>query len=277
MNRLLGIGFQVAGHWLLDDGRLRIAIRQHGSQRNVLYAFVCDGVVKYVGKSTQMLRSRMAGYASPSQSARTNYRVRQLIHDMVAAGAAVEVFALPDNGLMHYGPFHLNLAAGLEDSIIRTLNPEWNMTASHRKRERGRDIGDSGKVDEKADEEEGDVEMAQPDIAEPEGTFEFKLQPTYRRTGFFNSGIASSPLLGADGDTVEIFFGEEPEPLLGTINRSANSNRSPRVFGGPALRQRFQTLPEMTSMDAEVLSPTSIRLKPSTEASDTIPSISTLG
>jgi len=35
---------------------------------------------------------------------------------------------LPDNGLLHFGDFHVNLAAGLEDSIIKTLNPLWNKT-----------------------------------------------------------------------------------------------------------------------------------------------------
>ena len=38
----------------------------------------------------------------------------------------VEIYVLPDNGLMHYGGFHLNLAAGLEDSLIRDLEPPWN-------------------------------------------------------------------------------------------------------------------------------------------------------
>jgi len=33
---------------------------------------------------------------------------------------------LADHGLLHYGGFHVNLAAGLEDSLIRDLNPPWN-------------------------------------------------------------------------------------------------------------------------------------------------------
>ncbi|SPA56701.1 conserved protein of unknown function [Cupriavidus taiwanensis] len=204
----------------------------------------------------------MAGYVSGGPSARTNFRVRQLIHDLVAAGSAVEVYALPDNGLMHYGPFHLNLAAGLEDSIIRTLNPEWNVTMGRRKRESIQDDHEPLEASERVAAEGNAVRFAPAEILEPvQGTFEFKLQPTYWRTGFFNGGIASSPLLGADGDTVELYYGEEQQPMLGTINRSANSNGSPRIFGGPALRQRFQALPEMTPMVVEVLSPTSIRLK----------------
>ena len=56
MNRPLGIGCQVVGHRLLDEGRLRIAIWQHGTQRNVLYDLSAMEV-KYVGKSTQMLQA----------------------------------------------------------------------------------------------------------------------------------------------------------------------------------------------------------------------------
>jgi hypothetical protein len=41
-------------------------------------------------------------------------------------GHDVQVFALPDNGLLKYGGFRLDLAAGLEDSIINELKPPWN-------------------------------------------------------------------------------------------------------------------------------------------------------
>lgn len=41
-------------------------------------------------------------------------------------GSVVDLFALPDHGLLHFGTFHINLAAGLEDSIVSSLKPEWN-------------------------------------------------------------------------------------------------------------------------------------------------------
>jgi hypothetical protein len=269
MNRLLDIGFQVAGHWFLEDGIPRIAIRQHGEQYNILYAFVCDGEIKYVGKSTQTLRKRMAGYVSPGPTSTTNIRNNQRIRELLVKGTAVELYALLDNGLMRYGTFHLNLAAGLEDSIIAELQPEWNFNGHRlperlpRKRETGDDVTP-------APDEPRDAER-RPSAEEPEfsdrvevGSFEFRLQPTYWKQGFFNGGVASSPQLGSNGDTVEIFFGDEQQPLLGTINRVATGNGSPRVFGGPAMRQRFQTLPEMTPMVVQVLSPTSIRFRAAT-------------
>ncbi|KGS63254.1 hypothetical protein X979_1102 [Burkholderia pseudomallei MSHR7527] len=72
MNRRLAIGFQVAGEWRLEHDVLRIAFRQHAEQRNILYAFVGDGEVKYVGVSSQTLRKRMAGYRSPGPKSTTD-------------------------------------------------------------------------------------------------------------------------------------------------------------------------------------------------------------
>ena len=37
---------------------------------------------------------------------------------LLSKGKSIDIFALPDNGLIHYGGFHLNLAAGLESSLI---------------------------------------------------------------------------------------------------------------------------------------------------------------
>ena len=68
----------------------------------------------------------MSGYKNPTQSQATNWSNNLRIKALLQSGAAVDIFALPDNGLLHYGQFHINLAAGLEDNIISLLNPEWN-------------------------------------------------------------------------------------------------------------------------------------------------------
>jgi hypothetical protein len=279
VNRLLDIGFQVAGDWLLENGALRISFRQHAEQRNILYAFVCNGAVKYVGVSTQTLRKRMAGYKSPGPDSRTNIRNNRNIRELLAQGVAVEVYALPDSGLMHYGPFHLNLAAGLEGSIIAMLRPEWNIIANRLMKEQSLD-------DEPVLVELNPAELAaasatppgsgadtpehvdstdkSPEVIESESLpwFEFTLRPSYWKDGFFNGGIASTDLLGAGGERLEIFFGDEHTPIRGTINRTMTGNGSPRVLGGHELRRRFQTLPENTRMVVDVLSPTSIRIRP---------------
>ena len=245
MNRLLEIGFEPAGHWINDGGTLTFQLTRHSTQKNILYAFVCDGVVMYVGKTIQMLLVRMSGYKTPGKTQTTNINNKRRILEILARGSAVEIMALPDNGLLHYGKFHLNLAAALEDDIIRKLDPPWNG-------------GKPEKVPE-AEYEAYDVTAESPIVFCE--TFQFTLQRTYFRTGFFNVDVAAQRFLGADGGKIEIFLGDSQSPILGTINRTANGNGTPRVMGGTALRDWFQSrASEMERISVQVLSPTSIRL-----------------
>lgn len=254
MNRLLEIGFEPAGHWILENGKLGYELIRHSSQKNILYAFICDGQVKYVGKTTRALAARMAGYKTPGRTQTTNINNHQRIKQLLAEGVAVEIFALPDSGLLHYGQFHLNLAAALEDDIIRVIDPEWNGGMSE---------GAVGVTmhpnTELETEQERELETEHPSI----GTFSFVLQPTYYRTGFFNVGVSSQKFLGADGETIELFLGKSATPVLGTINRRANTNGTPRIMGGTALRDWFNSTASVSAtISVEVLSPTAIRLQP---------------
>lgn len=245
MNRLLEIGFEPAGHWVLENEELSFELVRHSSQRNVLYAFVCDGHVKYIGKTARSLAARMEGYRRPEPTQSTNIRNHDRIMQVLAGGAAVEILVLPDNGLLHYGQFHINLAAGLEDDIIRVLNPEWNGGASE-------------EITASSPEEAGTVTVSDQGIR---GTFLFVLQPTYYRTGFFNVSVSSQRFFGADGETIELFLGSSQQPILGTINRRANLNGTPRIMGGTGLRDWFNANAAISGeIFVEVLSPTAIRL-----------------
>jgi hypothetical protein len=92
--------------------------------KNVLYAFVVDSELMYVGKTTTPLKERMGYYRNATKS--TNKKNEGQIRQRLQDGKRVEIFVLPDNGLLHYGGFHINLAAGLEDSLIDILDPPWN-------------------------------------------------------------------------------------------------------------------------------------------------------
>lgn len=252
MNRLLDIGFESAGHWFIESGKLKFELIRHSTQRNILYAFVCDGQVKYVGKTVRSLSERMAGYKTPGKTQTTNINNHRRISELLAEDVAVDIFALPDNGLLHYGQFHLNLAAALEDDIIREINPEWNGGVA----ERAPNPPPSASEDSVA-EPRYEIESVSP----PVDTFSFVLQPTYYRTGFFNVGVSAQKYLGADGETIELFLGDGFKPIMGTINRRANTNGTPRVMGGPRLRDWFNEIGAVSDkISVEVLSPISIRL-----------------
>lgn len=126
MQSLYEIGFQRAGIWALQGNELFLQPQNLEDRQNVLYAFVSGKTVKYIGKTTQTLQRRMFGYQKPNVDQRTTSRNRLAIVDLLKKGQPVEILALADSGLLRYGSFHLNLAAGLEDSIIQTLKPEWN-------------------------------------------------------------------------------------------------------------------------------------------------------
>jgi hypothetical protein len=249
MNRLLDIGFQPSGHWLLEGEKLVHALTRHAAQRNVLYAFVCDGQVTYIGKTTQSLRQRMNGYRRPGATQATNVRNHFSLRAQLSQGVAVEILTLPDNGLLRYGQFHLNLAAGLEDDLIRVIDPPWN----------------GGLVDDGihppapppaqvAETSEEPTELAV-------GSFTFMLRQTYFDQGFFNVGVVSQGLLGADSEPIDIYLPSSPQPVSGMINRRANHNGAPRIMGGVGLRQWFREEAAVGSeITVEVLSPTSIRL-----------------
>lgn len=130
LDRLKAIGFKLAGKWKLDGDALSFELNELEKSKNVLYALVVAGQLAYLGKSVKPLRTRMQAYKTPPKSdksgAITNILNNQRICDCLKLGELVEVFALPDNGLLQYGGFHVNLAAGLEDSLVRELQPPWN-------------------------------------------------------------------------------------------------------------------------------------------------------
>ena len=237
MNRLLDIGFEIAGHWQLSGDDLTHELVRYASQHNILYAFASDGEVKYVGKTIQTLRKRMASYKNPGATQSTNIKNHNNIRKLLESGAAIDILALPDNGLMHYGPFHLNLAAGLEDNIIEVMQPEWN-----------------GKPKKAQDDK---------DVDKPKAvhTFPLILQKTYYSTGFFNISVQHAEHFGDDGQQIEIFCGDAAQPVTGVINRRANTNGTPRIMGGVGLRDWFrENASEMQEATISVYSPNSIRI-----------------
>lgn len=120
------MGFRKAADWRLERRQLECLFHEHESAQNILYAFVCGRTVLYIGKTVRTLKQRMYGYRRPVPTQSTNLKGNRLIQEALAAGKVVEVYALPDHGLLYYGGFHVNLAAGLEDSLVASLKPAWN-------------------------------------------------------------------------------------------------------------------------------------------------------
>jgi hypothetical protein len=128
IQRLLDIGFRKVGEWKLSSGEIACALEAEVESRNILYAFESQREVLYIGKTTQPLKARMYGYQNPGPTQSTNIRNNANLKERLGAGGSVSILVLPDHGLLKYGDFHLNLAAGLEDDIVSQLKPRWNKT-----------------------------------------------------------------------------------------------------------------------------------------------------
>lgn len=252
MHRLYEIGFESCGRWFRDGERLGLELTHLAERQNMLYAFISDETVKYVGKTTQTLQRRMFGYQRPNGSQRTNWRNHKAIVELLTSGGSVEILALADTGLLRYGAFHLNLAAALEDSIISVLNPLWNG-------------GRSSAVIETPEESDppdtsNEARLEANAIAGAK-SFSFTLQETYYRTGFFNVGVPYANAFAGDKADITIYCGAEKLAVHGKINRTANTNGTPRIMGGLPLRQWFQKGKPMDVFTVTVLNPHMITIQ----------------
>src|SRR5271157_501420 len=90
---LLDFGFEEAGEWFLEGGSLQLRLDRHGKEQNILYAFVAQGEVKYIGKSNQTLSGRMNGYKHPGPTQSTNINNNARIKDLLHSGIRVQILA----------------------------------------------------------------------------------------------------------------------------------------------------------------------------------------
>jgi hypothetical protein len=93
--KLVQLGFKPAGYWEIVDGSLRYALHNHAQVRGVLYAFICAGRVRYVGKTRLTLQERMNGYRNPGKSQRTNVRNNRYINKELKRMHGVQILVFP--------------------------------------------------------------------------------------------------------------------------------------------------------------------------------------
>ncbi|MBL1265858.1 hypothetical protein [Candidatus Methylomicrobium oryzae] len=118
--QLKTMGFRKIGQWRLEKDGLGASLSHHYESANILFAFVCDGSLVYLGKTDLPLEKLFWNLKYE------NSELSKLIHEALQVRKTVEIHSLPDNGLLYFGGFQLNLADGLYDSMISELRPSWN-------------------------------------------------------------------------------------------------------------------------------------------------------
>lgn len=238
---LLQVGFVDVAAWRIENQRIVYDLDGERvqanalllDQSNALYAFTHGDAIQYIGKTTQGIRARFGGYRNPGRGQPTNIRCNAKIKDLLTQGIEVRILVFIPVADLRYGDFDINLAAGLEDALIKACKPPWN----------GRDKNKSITEDaerEKAEEATTVVPLEEPQDVQPMivgaavcpvARFDIVLGPTYYRQGIINPGPDASQYLGDDGDLVQILFNDGDDPIISKINRNANANGSARVIG----------------------------------------------
>ncbi|EBA05823.1 hypothetical protein SSE37_22407 [Sagittula stellata E-37] len=227
------LGFVELGEWVEVDGLLDVRIPDETrdvaqaimTEPNALYAFA-DGVdILYIGKTTRGLTKRFRTYRRPGASQRTNLKCNAKLRDLIAAERRPKVYGFAPVSHLSYGAFEINLAAGLEDSLIRRICPPWNGA------EGGRTETES-EMRERADDM---PEHPPPETDAKAERFHIVLRPSYYRKGILNVGEGPSSHLGRDRDPLTVAFTDGTPPLTTRINRTANASGNVRLVGNNRL------------------------------------------
>ena len=122
------LGFEKAGCWNISNDSIDFHLTKYQREKEVLYAFISDQNVLYIGKTGRTLRQRLYGYKNPGHSQQTNIKNHDRIKKSITNGSRIDIYVLKQKEDIEYKGIKLNLAAGLEDNLIRRLRPLWNQT-----------------------------------------------------------------------------------------------------------------------------------------------------
>jgi hypothetical protein len=168
----------------------------------------------------------------------TNQHCHDRIKALLGGGKCIRILVFADLGQLQWGAFPINLAAGLEDSLIEAFQPEWNGGPKKQKRS------------ETAERESAEIQASGATSSEPAGSrgeqhvpigFEIVLGPTYFKRGLINPGMQASKFLGKEGEKVAVRLGMAGATIISCIDRHANLNGSVRLIGNSQqIAQWFQ-------------------------------------
>jgi hypothetical protein len=70
-------------------------------------------------------------------------------------------------------------------------------------------------------------------------TYDLTLHKTYYEKGFFNLGVSVDKYVRQQSGEVKLILGPSRHILVGKVDREANLNGTPRIYGGTELRNWF--------------------------------------
>lgn len=127
VNQLLAGGFVHIGAWQAGQaGSIAFQGINPVPRKPGVYAYVVGSEVLYVGSAQRGLHRRIRHYES-SKNLQTASRIRQEVLEKLSGGSSVDVYVIVlENSLTLNDALPVDLVAGLEEGLIRTIKPKWN-------------------------------------------------------------------------------------------------------------------------------------------------------
>ncbi len=206
MENLINIGFVEAGEWLKTNNKSGIdyILRKFNTETKILYAFISESKVYYIGKTDNSLHTRMNGYKNANGTQTTNIRVQAELKKLLQDQKAVQIYVLVDNfKIMHFG-VEIRLAAGLEDNLIGQVKPEWNYRSNGKTRIKEQEV-------ELVVQEEAIVESNLPLMIDESKIYSFEISTNEVKNGRINfpKKQIAYDLLPDFNTVVTVFIGKE--------------------------------------------------------------------
>ena len=244
MNKLIELGFEQVGFTTLKNGKLEIEISRNELAKNILYAFVhekgedeIDWQVVYIGHTRKSLKNRMVGYRLGNGQA-TNNRVHNHLKSELEKGSRHYVYVLHDKINLNIHSIEVDLAAGLEYSLIQYYS-DYNFSLGH--------VNLFNIAGNKNNPQNENVEVVFTELQEESIDypvdenqenrvvlkFDYSLGKTYWNQPYLNIPARFEGLFGMHGDVVAVDFfhgGDLIRQLEVVINRTAVNNSAPRLY-----------------------------------------------
>ena len=109
------IELKYAGKWTINDGELDFELENYANKINILYTFIVNNKIMYIGKSNKTLWEQMNNY-------KNNLRIKKCL----LKRKNVEIHVFFSNELLSHGDSNIILSDIFEDSLIYLIRPKWN-------------------------------------------------------------------------------------------------------------------------------------------------------
>ena len=265
MDKLLALGFKKSALAHYTGNGFTFEYQQNENSLNILYALVFLNhandeypQVRYIGHTRKSFRNRMYGYQL-GNGQQVNNRIHIAITHQLQNDRMVHVYCMPNHFNMSMHDLEVDVAAGLEYSLIRyysNLNnqlqhPPLLNIAGNPRREARIDIDENDELIAEEINYNGDAIQINDNAS-----FDYTLNKTYWRLPVINIPVEFQQRFGEHQTAAQVDL-VQPDGIIlsyqAAISRTANVNGTPRLYLPRPQGDSFQEWKHATYKEGDVI------------------------